>query len=229
MLMALRILARYVSEDKNFQDLCSKLKDICESPDQKPEEFAAEPLFSRIMYFHPQNERLWTGDIYDTGKENEYAIVLTPACDFANARVQRVMICRGAGVSPELLDSLDHPLYEKDPALKAIADRPDLTSEQKKQKLIQAAKERYIESGKHKIPERFYLLRHLMHPRREKPLILCIDFQEMHSVSSFDLDKGIIESMERISRLDTPYMDVLLQAFGSYLSRIGVPAVNTPV
>ena len=229
MLMALRILARYVSEDKNFQDLSSKLKEICDLSDEKPEELAAEPLFSRIMYFHPQNERLWTGDIYDTGKENEYAIVLTPACDFANTKVQRVMICRGAGVSSELLDSLDHSLYKKDPALLAIANNVELTPEKRKEKLIQTAKERYVESGKHKLPERFYLLRHLMHPRRDKPVILCVDFQEMYSVSSFDLDKGKIEGMERISRLDTPYMDVLLQAFGSYLSRIGVPAVNTPV
>ncbi|MDG6996353.1 MAG: hypothetical protein JRN52_10560, partial [Nitrososphaerota archaeon] len=182
----------------------------------------------RLMYYHPRDERVWTGDIFATGIKNEYVIVMTPACDFAQNKVQRVMICYGNCVNNELIETLEFPLYKKDPMLVEITNNPTLDAVKKKKMLLSTAKRRYID-GKNK-PARFYLLHHFVADSEQKPVTLCFDFQEMSSLAPIDLNHGeLAKDWKRISRLDSPYMEIMLQNFGAYLSRIGAPSINSPI
>ena len=52
--------------------------------------------------------------------------------------------------------------------------------------------------------------------------MLCFDFQDIESISEFNLDEGKVKNWDRENRLDSPYVDQMMREFGAYLSRLGV-------
>lgn len=227
----LRMLTRFARNGKFYGELSERLKALASSPLNPSSDPDTSPLSLLMFYLPDELEGMWTGDIYRTNLElaHQYAAVLTPACDFAGEKVERPMVCYGFPISVDGLKSKDHPIYAKDPKLAKIFLNQQLNDQQREEKAVRDAKAKYLdeEEGLH-IPERMYVLRHFPSKNPDEQ-VLCFDFQDVGSVGNSVPKEGKIEGWERIARLDSPYVDVMLQTFGTYMSRLGAPTINHPL
>ena len=249
MTTVLRILSRFTNQGKSLEPMRTKLMEIAEKLDHQgaadmvaggvPEGWSlhSEPL-SFIMYYHSEGEKMWTGEIYKMPDSpvRQYAIVLTPACDFAQGKLERVTICYGFRIGNRELEDTSHPIYQKDKSLnqaveKARNAQPPAESTQRLEKVKKDAIERYLRETDSSIPDRFYRLANFFIGEQEEAnhSMLCFDFQDIESVSEFTLEEGKIRDWTRIMRLDSPFVDLMMREFGAYLSRFGVLGINSPI
>ena len=157
----------------------------------------------RMYYVPDENERPWTGDIYKLPGSTEhkrYAILMTPACDISQDKVTHLTFCYGFPITEAGLKKDNHPIYRRD---KKVAN------------YNQARK--YL-TGKD-IPQRFYGLDNYREEANGHEILL-LDFQDIHSK---EIDKFKNSGWLRTCRLDSPYLEDLLQKFGSHSFRIGTP------
>ncbi len=248
----LRILTRFTKDGDAFEKMNDKLKAIASETTRARvvlDEIGGAstgrlhyaPL-SLIMYYNPENERIWTGDIYQTTKElgRQYAMVMTPVCDFAQDKTQKIMICYGFRIGKKEFGhrnefgSFDNPIYAKDKKLKERLDallalQPENRTRIEEELLNSAIKKYLSKDAVHS--ERFYKLAHFFpdEASTENFPMLCFDFQDVESISDISWSDGRISDWNRVRRLDSPYADLLLQEFGVYLSRLGVLGIGSPM
>ena len=122
----MRFLSRYMNSGDEYENLSSTLKKINEKSDP---EHASYSLLSymRTYYIPNEGEKKWTGDIIkmksddmssqinDSKKFWKYGIVLNPACDFSQNKVDYILICEGFAIDKSILET-NHPIHniEKD-------------------------------------------------------------------------------------------------------------------
>lgn len=176
-------------------------------------------------YFEPEEkEPLWTGDILKTNitrdPAKEYALVITPACDFANKKVKQIKAIFGIRVrniqeyNPE---AEDIPLVVK---------KIGMTKQQKyktRDEVINAI------AQKNKLPARLYTLYFLREPSDSNNYFhLLMDFSTLESKRAKKCADGNIRlpyGWERICRLDSPYIEDILQKYASSSARVGTPDI----
>jgi hypothetical protein len=176
----------------------------------------AKALFNKIMFYNSAGEMPWTGDIYQVkGSANrDYAIIINSPCDLAQKNAWAYRVCFGFLVDKTRFDNLDYAPYKIDPKLvKRRKDNPGEPLEDFKQ----FAKARY--SNNSDLTESLYLL----HNAGEKDpfMSLCFDFNDVTSVSEEKLNEWI-----RICRLDSPFVEHMLQRYASNAFRIGLMPIN---
>jgi hypothetical protein len=236
-----RVLTRFTKSGVSFKLLSKKLATMASDSSAIPAS-AEETLTSLMMHYDPKGEDHLTGDIYKTKEQGakEFAIVINPVCDFAQGNVHHLTVCYGFEISPTRLDELSNPIYHVDPDLIGILsgnrdkeqDKRKPASELRKLRKLNAVKEakgKYLKP-KTKISPRFHILRHvtIVRGRKSKKVQICFDFQNLESRQEVFSLGSKLDPWKRISRLDVPYVDAMLQDFGRYVSRMGVLAVNTP-
>ena len=74
-----------------------------------------------------------------------------------------------------------------------------------------------------KLSENFYVLRHFKDGAR-RILDLCFDFNNIHS-----LEINLINKWRRTCRLDSPYVEEMLQKYEECVFRIGTLPINRPL
>jgi hypothetical protein len=222
----LRILARFATSGNYYDEMARKIREILDKS-QVPQKI--DPgILSLLMYYNPTVERTWTGDIYRTGeaRSRQYAIVMTPSCDFSNDKVQQALVSYGFDIDD--VSDPRNPIFVKDPKLVEISRRPDLSPDQQNKMLVEQAKAKYVDDTSRR-PERFFVLRHFPAggERNRSYTSLCFDFQDVESITNGETLVGDRKWI-RVARLDTPYIDLMLKSFGAYSSRLGVPEINIP-
>lgn len=225
----IRFISRYVNTGSEYGELGKILKRIKNTSTGDVE----NPILQHLqMYYKPEiSEKVWTGDIYqmDSTIEGEdakfwnFSLVLTPACDIAQQekkKLETFHLCEGCIVNTESVKDPDHPFRRNVKAFK-FPKKGLLTSDEKFDKEIQ----NQLWIAAKNLPERFFAVWHL---RNEdgKYFGVCFDFQRLKSLKIDDFESKWNE--KRIFRLDSPFVDELLQKFGSHAYRLGTPDINIP-
>ena len=188
-------------------------------------------------------------------KYNRYAIVFSPKCDLVLHKTQSIMVCYGFPVLEKYLDSPNFPPMkhdkkvverlenDKQKLLKWVEKRhpnnassfqellhkyPRITSsilpnaitekvKEKRKNFLKWMQKRYLEEGE--LPENLYTLWHFIEEKSAYPI--CFDFNNVACIEFQHLKKW-----KRICRLDFPFIEEMIEKYGTLVSRIGVPRFN---
>ena len=208
----MRLLTRSACQGKDFSEFDKVVRDLNKLPSPATTD---RLMYHRLTFFQPgPGETVWTGDIYETSNErkyDQYAIVLTPACDLAQDKAQFALACFAFPLKEEFLNDLQYPPYVVDDECRELAK----SSISKAAELV---KEKYFDfRSKRKLAQRMYRIAHLVHNGGE-PFGVCFDFTNVRSLPVDDVKKW-----KRVCRLDSPFIEDMLQKYGSHAFRIGVP------
>ncbi len=242
--LVMQLISRRVTEGQEFEKLKKLVKVINEKkircvpgePDLKAE------IHNRIMFYKPKKEGPWTGDIYKVkggDKYSKYAIILNSPCDLAQKKTWSFRICFGFSIEREKFENRDYPPYKIDPFIaekvKSLELKKTIAEEQKKLEpnrtenidasikneealLIRKACEHYTEGG---LYESLYVLHNVK--ENNSFLQICFDFNNMKTI-----EKDKLIKCKRICRLDSPFLEELLQRYGNHAFRIGTMPINKP-
>jgi len=166
-----------------------------------------------------KDEPLWTGDIIKKKNlDDQFAVVLNPACDFAQNKVKIIQIAQAKGFK-----SISHYNLENSqvpPIIKWIG---------KKNGKYRKQSEVVEDIMKGRLPKNFYILYFLEPiPPYDSYFHILIDLTNIKSMEAkFDAQGGvkIPPGWKRVCRLDTPFVPDLLQRYASFASRVGTPDI----
>ena len=168
------------------------------------------------VYFSPSaNEPVWTGDIFSTGlqdPEKEFALVLTPACDLAQRKADNLRLAYCTKVLP--LNPYDPRSEEVTAAVRKL--KKGRTGNYKnRQEAIRAIIEG---SG---LPWNLYVLHFFKTPTETEYFHLIVDFSMIDSTPCKNGVVRVPDGWKRVARVDSPYIEDLLQKYAAFASRIG--------
>lgn len=165
-----------------------------------------------------QDEPLWTGDIIkkNNSSNNEFAIVLNPACDFAQNKVRMIKIAYA--ISFRTISEYNQNDSVVPPIIEWIG---------KKKRKYRKRKDVVNDIIKGGLAKNFYVLYFLEPtPPYDSYFHVLIDLSKIRSFKAKLDNQGGIKiprGWKRICRLDTPYVLDLLQKYASFTSRVGIP------
>lgn len=176
--------------------------------------------YPKIRYLQAYNcvgakENFWTGDIFKTGLSDtgkQYAVIVTPACDFAQKEVDQtgVKVVYGIRVDP-LPDYAD-----TDGNVHPVVRKLGCTKERKWKKRNDVIGSIIKGSG---LPHSCYVLHFIKDSANASDYFhILLDFTNVTS-------RRIPRSWQRICRVDAPYVDDLIQKYASFSARIGRPDI----
>jgi len=166
-------------------------------------------------YYHPdETEPVWTGDIFETGDDDYrkgYAVVITPQCDLAQDKVDRIKV----GYAMKVDDNFE----TQQQAFKIV--RPGKPFHQDAKLTNRALQFLRGVAGRDSLPERFYVLRFVR--IGETKFHLLVDLHDVCSVPLEEVEEDW--KQKRICRLDSPYIEDLMHRYAALSERVGVPAI----
>ena len=176
--------------------------------------------FHCLQAYYPPSEvePVWTGDILQTGEDEyrkAYAVVITSQCDLAQGKVDRIKVAYAMKV--------DDSLERTEQAFKTV--RPGKLFRQDERLSGKASLFLKGIAGQGSLPERFYVLRFIQGD--ELCFHLLVDLHNVHSVPLVDVEHDW--KQKRICRLDSPYIEDLLQRYAALSARVGVPGIPDEV
>lgn len=189
-----RRLAISLSEN-NIGVFASRAVGIDENDNQFDEKVPAERYYIRPPI---ENTPTMAGDIHSTD-ENEFVIVLTPSCDFAQNKAEKALIAGCKNI-------------EKFKDFAAWRDADEI-SNKKKGNLERLLKGRPTKPSQ---TDRFFYL-----PSAFDLPHLLVDFQDLYTVEVKEL-----ENWKREASLDSPYSEAVVAQFTRYFGRLGTPDLN---
>lgn len=205
-------------EESGFRPLIEKVlegKDIAQT---NTLEWYPKIHYLKSYYQVENSEPLWTGDILQTDltdPQRKYAIVVTPACDFAQKKLTKIKVVYGIKIKKiEKYRNNDKdvplPVQKLGKTKKGKWKKPN--------EIINA-----IVKGS-TLPDRFYILHFLKSSSDDNYFHLLIDFSNVQSRKVKEKIK-LPHSWQRICRIDSPYIEDLLQKYASFSARVGTPAI----
>ena len=176
--------------------------------------------FHRLQaYYLPDKaEPVWTGDVFETD-ENDYrkgyAVVITSKCDLAQGKVDRIKMVDAMKVdhNPKVQQQVFQAIWPG----KHFSQNGELTN--------QASQFLKALAGGSGLPDRFYILRFVHADGAHFHLL--IDLHSVRSVPVMEVEEEW--KQRRICRLDSPYIEDLLQRYAALSARVGVPAIPEKV
>jgi hypothetical protein len=191
-------------------------------------------LYHNMFFYHPlATERIWTGDIFKTkgnSKYDEYAIVVTPACDLSQGKTTSVTVAFAFPLRENCLKDLEYSPYKTDPPamkkLKAIreehiksGDTTPLT--EVPADVLKQVKERFFDPKFRNLPDWFHRFWAFVDQDGDpEPFGICFNFNNVRTV---ELGAIVPPEWKRVCRLDSPYLEDILLKFGSHSLGIGIP------
>lgn len=150
--------------------------------------------------YPPLAEKIKTGGIYSSDKNNVYWIVATPACDFARDKADRVLLVGATELSC-------HKRFIEWNKSKWTPGQEDESGKKK------SSYGKFCELLNNNAGERYYFL-----PGTFFIPDLIADMQLLRQVTTGDLD-----AMNQVCRLDSSYREEFLLRVSKYYGRIGTP------
>lgn len=190
-----------------------------------------------------------TSSMYD-----KYAIIMTPKCNIGLSKTSKIMVCYGFPLVEEYFDDPIFPPLKHDKKVvkritndkeklrkwvekrhpenlellkKLIKNYPKLKNsefhkavsdkiEKMRQEFIKHMRKRYLDQSQ--LPDNLHILWNFedvsAHP-------VCFDFNNINNIEKEEIQKG-----NRICRLDSPFIEDMLEKYGAFVSRVGVPCFN---
>ena len=225
------ILTRLASRRVEEGAYLEKLDDLVKSLNSQP--WPTSPnrnqMYNRTQFLSPRaGEPAWTGDICKKADEksfDNYGIVLTPVCDFAQNKADSILLCLGFPLDERLFQDPKYPPYIRDYHLKEKLEKALATGSSNAKgsavpdHIVSYLKARYLDPNSESPPPvRFHVTRNLIEDNAKEPFAVCFDLNKVASVGRDELLKW-----KRIARLDSPYIDNMLQRYGALAFRIGTP------
>jgi hypothetical protein len=171
---------------------------------------------NKLMFYQTHGETVWTGDIYKTTglpKYDDYAIVLTPVCDLVQNKTAKVLTCIGFPVVETYFKDKKYPPYIIDNAVKDVALKGQ------EEKTAEYIKNRYM-LGKPKLSDSLFFLWNF--EDEEKNFGLCFNFNNVQTIDGLEIDS----KWRKVCRLDSPFIQEMLEKYGRFASRVGTPEIN---
>lgn len=218
--LLMQLVSRRISVGKSFEDFKNLVTILNKKSRAAPTAGQKAEIYNRIMFYTPiPEERPWTGDIYKSNSKNkfgdsDYAIVLNSPCDFAQNKTWSFRVSMGFVVKQENFEDLDYPPYKIDSTL---TERHKKNPTEKIDAFKKFARELY--SGNPKLCNSLYMLHNLKED--ESFIKLCFDFNNIKSLEDTQL-----KEWTRIGRLDSPFLEELLQKYSNHAFRIGTMPIN---
>ena len=160
------------------------------------------------MYMFPNSiDQICTGDIFQ--KQNEYFVVLTPACDLANQKTENILLSK-------IISHKDIKLFNDH--LEELIRLDKVTAERKWDKKVEVLS-KWFRNGE--------LARYHFLPKVSFFPGGFIDFQQISSVSYDAQNKRISElSFTKLGVLTDSFVKEIISRFGAYYQRQGQPEFN---
>ncbi len=214
-----RVLLRYMTTGDLAE--ISDLMDRLGKGDINPDWYARFHHFQ--TYYHPdETEPVWTGDIFEIGEDDHgksYAIVITPRCDLAWDRVDKLKLVYAMKVG--------YRAEVQQPAFEAIRPGRPFTRDDGKGRSGEAKNFLNAVAGLKgaRLKDRFYVLRFVR--AGEAGFHLVADLHNVCSIPLGEVEEGWRQ--KRICRLDSPYIEDLMHRYAALSERVGVPAIPEEV
>jgi|GEM_PF-2751907 len=223
-----RILQRHVTTEEKIAQLIPSAEKILallpESERLDALEWYSNLHYLKTYYKVGEDETVWTGDIFridSNDPEKEYAIVVTPACDFAQKKADKFKVVYG-------LDFKEIPNYDRKgeenipPIVRKFGEKDgDYRDKKTIFKMLFNLSE--------KLPDKFYILHFLKESIDNSVYFhLLLDFQNVDSFKvELDNNGKVVKpsGWDRICRIDSPWIDDILQKYASLSARIGTPEI----
>lgn len=217
----LGLLSRRMCSKKELKKLAENIDEVLEMKLTLSNAVEMDRLLNwLLMYATPDpDEEVRTGDIYKmlNEKGSVYGIVMTPVCDLVQGKTRSVIICKGCELCEDSFKNPECPLLTWD------LDLAKKKANMKPEEIVETLTGKYLKD-KGSLSQGLY---RLFNFRREisdsEYSALCFHFKEVQTYSIEQLKKP---EWKRVCRLDAPFIDVMLQHFGTYSSRIGEPNIN---
>lgn len=207
-----RLVSRRIGQREDFKKLVTKIESISKKIVKKKSTFLTKEdclLLSKLIFFRPlESEEIMTGDIFETHERFKYGIILTPRCDIIQRKTQKLLVCYGFPLKKLYFRNKSYPPHKNDPTIIKLYEKQHSVKE-----IAKYIEKRYL---KEPLPDSLPILWNFT----KKEQGICLDFNNVQSV-----DKNEIKKWKRIARLDSPYIEEMLQRYGSLVSRIGTPEI----
>ncbi|MCL0076987.1 hypothetical protein M1O12_03065 [Dehalococcoidia bacterium] len=221
-----KILVKHASVAARVKAFSSTVKATLSTA---PAPLAPYEWYTRFHYLQAyfdvrETEPLWTGDILrrktPTNRAGEFAIVITPSCDLAQKRPTGIKVAYGTQFG-------QIPRYAADD--ESAAEIVKLFGKTKDGKYKRYKDVTQSLAKGTDLPERFHVLYFLRtSPDAGDHFHLLFDFSRIDSLrcrrdgsGNFRVPRG----WQRLCRLDSPYIDDLLQKYSTFSSRVGAPSI----
>lgn len=168
----------------------------------------------QAFYSPDETEPKWTGDIWTTSEEDpekRFAILITPACDLAQSRSRYLNVAYAVMFEPWSKAKNKFRMGKR--KVIAALTRTEATPETE-------GRGQVIPD----LPQNIYPLPFFPAPDTFSWLLV-----DLSQVEAMRLDDFTDRGWKRICRLDSPYIEDLLQRFAALSARVGVPAIPREV
>lgn len=207
-----KVLLRYMTTG-DLAEIRELMDRLDEGGDDDRDWYARLHYFQ--AYYRPDKaEPVWTGDIFETGDDDYrkgYAVVITPQCDLAQDKVDRIKVAYAMKV--------DDNFETQQQAFKIV--RPGKPFHQDAKLTNLALQFLSGVAGRDSLPERFYVLRFVR--IGETKFHLLVDLHDVCSVPLEEVEEDW--KQKRICRLDSPYIEDLMHRYAALSERVGVPTI----
>lgn len=168
-------------------------------------------------YIISASEPHWTGDIFKTDIEGDseqvYAIVITPSCDFAQKKVGKFKVVYGTKFR-----KISNYNREGEDNIPAVVGKIGKKKDHYRDR--ESILNMLFGIEGQRLRENFYVLFFLREDVNTHDYFhLLLDFQNVGSFKSLPTTWG------RICRVDSPWIDDILQKYSSHSARIGTPEI----
>lgn len=217
-----RLVSRRTSETAEASNLVNLICGINKVPlENNYPNFEDLRLYSKLMFYLPSNdEDLMTGDIFETEDEFKYAVILTPKCDIIQDNTGgRALVCFGFPLKRENFENPNFPPYKIDQKINGLCQKERTFTI----KIAETAEKRYF---KETPPVGIPIIWNFC-PEQGK-FGICLDFNDVRSLpfaEIYDNWKNK-KTWKRVSRIDSPFIEEILQRYGTLVSRIGTFQIN---
>jgi hypothetical protein len=213
-----RILLRHSCQVNNSIALDKCVQSVISNETPLPEGLS---WYSNIHflnnYYFVKDEEPSTGDIYCTTEGEslkKYAIITTPVCDIAQKKSERTKIVYGWSIEKITDYSIsDNP--ELIPEIVKVYGKDSKGKYYPRSEIIQK-----ITTKSRNLPERFFLMHFIqLNEEKKEYTHILFDFQNSCSIVT------IPYWWDRLCRVDSPQIDLFMQKYAAYSSRLGVCSI----
>lgn len=209
-----RLVSRKSLQTEDFENLVKIVTGISKTQVKKENTKQDLLILNKLIFYHPADkEDIMTGDIYQTAERFKYGMILSPKCDLMQSKIQKALVCYGFPIKKTYFRNKDYPPHKNDSVIVKLHKKDCKMSE-----IAKTVGERYL--GKD-LPSSLQVIWNFT----EKEHGFCLDFNNVQSVDLEEIGKWKI-----LCRLDSPYIDEILQKYGTQISRIGTLEIkNNPL
>ena len=212
-----RLVSRNSIQNEDFENLVKIIDGINETQVEDKSTKQDLLLLSKLIFYRPaEEEEIMTGDIFETNERFKYAVILSPKCDLMQNKLEKALICYGFPLKKAYFRNKNYPPHKNDTVIVSL--------HKKSHKMVEIADEiekRYL--GKD-LPSSLHVIWNFT----EKEQGICLD---LNNVQSIDLnqvkDWKKLKIWKRLCRIDSPYMEEILQKYGSLISRVGTLEIKS--